>query len=299
MKLKFVAYWNDDYNIYSFINDIWNIDGEYDNYLTYGDDYTHLVILNKVNSYYKSEFKNTYGIVIEPYWSRSFDKNILDYCKKIITYQPDRFEQNRTIFSPLIGTHRLYNTDRNGEIIPEIGTTLKILNSNFEKTKKLSIIIGHHNDAYNHYSNESIYNKRQDLVKKLLNSDIDFDMFGKGWNIMDVRYKGELLNKIDGLKDYEYSICLENSHVSGEITEKFIDAIFCNTIPIYNGNKSINFFYPNSCEYIEYDANEVDNIRKIINSNKTFNDFELLKAKELYLKEYNPIKILINDIKNG
>lgn len=50
MKIKFAGYWNSDYNIYMFINDIWNIDGRYDDFITYADDYTHLVIMNYVNN---------------------------------------------------------------------------------------------------------------------------------------------------------------------------------------------------------------------------------------------------------
>lgn len=296
MKLKFVAYWDSDHNIYQFINDIWNLNGEFDQNITFKDDYDYLIILNKVdNTKYRIEKERTYGIVIEPYWSTSFDKNILDYAKKIITYQPDKYLENRTIHSPLIGTHRLYES--NGEIIPVEGTTKKILEYTHIKEKKLSIILSNHTDAYNHQSSEAIYHKRQDLLKKLLESDLDFDFFGKGWSFNDVRYKGTLSNKIHGLQKYEYSICLENSHVGGEITEKIIDAILCNTIPIYNGNPSVFDFYGNCCEYLEYDGNEISRIKDILNSGKSYKDYELDKAKDLYLNKYNPIKIILKDIK--
>jgi hypothetical protein len=298
MKLKFVAYWNTDYNIYQFINDIWNIDGQYDEYLTYKDDYDYLIILNKVdNNIYKPRIENTYGICIEPYWSNSFDKNLLSYCKKIVTYQPDKYNYERTIFAPLLGTHRLYNAEYHGEINPEEGITKKIIQQNFIKSKKLSIIINYHWDAYSHHSNESLYNKRDMFVRKLIASNLDFDMFGQDWPIFDRRYKGFLPNKIDGIKDYEYTICLENSAISGEITEKIIDAILCKTIPIYNGNKSIFDFYGNCCEYLEYDGNEIQRILEITSSNKTYLDYDFEKAQQLYLYEYNPIKIILEDIK--
>lgn len=299
MKLKFVAYWNTDYNIFQFINDIWNLDGRYDNNITYKDDYDYLVILNKVdNNIYKPIKDKTYGIVIEPYWSKSFDKNMLDYCRKIITYQPDKYNSDKTIFSPLIGTHRLYNAIYHGEISPENNATKRIIQENYPKSKKLSIIINYHADAYNHHSDETLYNKREDLVKKLLSSDLDFDMYGQDWRIFDRRYHGFIENKINGIKDYEYTICLENSAVSGEITEKIIDAVLCNTIPIYNGNKSIFDFYGNCCEYLEYDGDEINRIKEIINNGKTYLDYEFDKCKNLYLYEYNPIKIILNDIEN-
>jgi hypothetical protein len=296
MKIKFAGYWNSDYNIYRFINDIWNHDGSYSDVLTHQDDYTHLVIMNYVhNPSYRIEKDKTYGIVIEPYWSENFDKNMLSYCKKIVTYETNKYENGRTIWSPLLGTHRLYdaNPDGSGEIQPSSETTKKILTSQFNKTKTLSIIVSNAPVDNRSYTN---YNKRRELVTKLLNSDIEFDMYGRGWNLSDKRYRGPLMNKISGLSEYKYSICLENSCVSGNISEKFIDAILCNTIPIYNGHRDIEKFYPNAFEYIEYDGREIDRIKDIINSQKRLEDYSINHAKDLYLNSYNPIKIIMQDI---
>lgn len=296
MKIKFAGYWNSDYNIYSFINDIWNIDGKYSDKITYQEDYTHLVIMNYVdNKKYKINQEATYGIVIEPYWSENFDKNILSYCKKIVTYQPDKYDIKRTIHSPLIGTHRLYdaNKDGSGEINCIAGTTKNIIEKSINKNKKLSIIVSNIPNDSRSFAN---YRKRELLTRNLLNSDLDFDMYGRGWNINDSRYKGPLQNKINGIIDYEYTICLENSPISGNITEKFIDAVLCNTIPIYNGHRDIEKFYPNSCEYLEYDGKEIERIKSIINNGKTYKDYSLESAKDLYLNTYNPIKIIIDDI---
>lgn len=296
MKIKFAGYWNSDYNIYMFINDIWNIDGRYDDFITYADDYTHLVIMNYVNnSIYRIEKNNTYGILLEPYWSVNFDKHMLSYCKKVITCQPEFYENGRTIFSPLLGTHRLYNAnpDGGGEIQPAKDTTKDIVSRKFIKNKKLSIIVSSAPADKRPYTN---YTKRRELVHKMMSSNLDFDMYGRGWNLNDSRYKGPLMNKINGLADYKYSICLENSSISGNITEKFLDAILCGTVPIYNGNKDIEKFYPNSCEYLEYDGNEIERIKQIIDSEKKSDDYSLENAKNLYLNQYNPIKIVLNDI---
>jgi len=137
-----------------------------------------------------------------------------------------------------------------------------------------------------------------------MNSDLEFDMYGLGWHmndgygwhINDSRFKGPLVNKIDGIANYKYTIALENSPVSGEVTEKFIDAILCNTIPIYNGNRDIEKYYPNSCEYLDYDGNEINRIRAIINSNRTVRDYSFDDAKNRYFNVYNPIKIILDEI---
>ena len=296
IKIKFVAYWNSDYNIYSFVNDIWNINGSYSENITYQDDYTHLVILNSVdNSKYRVNPDCTYGIVIEPYWSENFDKNILNYCKKIVTYQPEKYQNGRTIHYPLLGTHRLYNAnpDGGGEINCIPGTTKEIIKKPIQKSKTLSIIVSNAPRDSRSFTN---YSKRKDLVDKLLNSDLEFDMYGRSWNLSDTRYKGPLSNKIHGTIDYKYTICLENSSISGNISEKFIDAVLCNTIPIYNGHKDIETFYPNCCEYLDYDGNEIERIKQIIHSGKTMNDYKFKEAADLYLNHYNPIKIVMEDI---
>jgi hypothetical protein len=301
MKIKFVAYWNSDYNIYSIINDIWNVTGEYNDILTYGNDYTHLVVLNSA-SIPNVPKENLFSIILEPHWSPNFDRSLFDRCNKVISYQPDVYGRDNIFFSPLIGTHRLYNTDHIGEIIHNPDTTKNILNSNFEKTKKLSIIINYHSEADNIKQTHDItrYKERQNLVFKLLESNIDFDMYGFNWNklgITDSRYKGPINNKIFGIKDYEYTLSLENSSIRGNITEKIIDGILCKTIPIYNGHESIFEFYPNSCEYINYDGNEIERIKSIIYGEKKQYDFD--GTINRYLNLYNPIKIIKNLIQNG
>jgi hypothetical protein len=298
MRIKFVAYWNTDREIYNFINDIWNFNGDFDEILTFQNDYTHLVVLNQVHFPFKKE--NTFGIIMEPYWSIYFDKNLPLKCNKIVTYQPEKYPYGNSIFKPLIGTHRLYDAHYHGEIIYKPNTTKDILNTKFEKTKNLSIIINNHDDYLEkkNLHSETRYLERKLLVDKLLDSNLDFDMYGQDWKITDSRYKGFLKNKINGIKDYKYTISLENSNIPGNITEKFIDAIMCETIPIYNGHTDISKFYPNSYEYLEYDGYEIERIKEIINSNKTADDYDFKKAKELFLNEYNPIKIIKEIIEN-
>ena len=292
MKIKFVGYWNTDENIFNFINDIWNIDHKYDDILTYNNDYTHLVVFNKIYQSFNKE--NTIGIIVEPNWSPNFDKNLPEKCFKLITYQPDKYNGDNLIEYPLLGTHRLYDCVYHGDLIFKKDTTKNILNSKFTKTKKLSIIINYHHDSFGQKNThpETLYFERENLVKKLISSDIDFDMYGQDWNIKDKRYKGILVNKLNGLKDYEYTLSLENSSIRGNITEKIIDPILCNTIPIYNGHKSIEEFYPNSYEYLDYDGNEIERIKDIINSDKNMNNYDFENSKNKYFNDYNPIKII-------
>ena len=295
--IKFVCNYNSDYNIYNLVNDVWNIDGKH--HLTYGNDYTHLIIFNKYDkNLIKVEKNNVYGIIHEPYWSGFFDKNLPSMCNKVYHYQPEKFiGYDNVIKTPFIGTHHLWDKQYKGEVMYKPNTTKNIISKEYIKTKKLSIILNNHGEI--DYSSECIWKKRQELARKLLSTNIDFDMYGIDWNLNDKRFKGYVVNKLDALKDYEYTLSLENSPISAEITEKFIDPILCGTIPIYNGHKDIELYYPNSYEYLEYGDNVIDDIYTIINSNKTKYDYDLDGAKYRFLNDYNPINLIKNDIKYG
>jgi hypothetical protein len=121
-------------------------------------------------------------------------------------------------------------------------------------------------------------------------------MYGRGWNITDRRYKGYVENKLDAIKDYQFSICMENSVEDGYITEKFIDSILCETVPIYYGSASVENWYGNCFEYIDVENDSIDKIKEIINDDKVYN-FD--KAKDFYLNINNPFNILLKYINNN
>jgi len=87
-------------------------------------------------------------------------------------------------------------------------------------------------------SNKSMcagHNNRLKWVSKLKN---DVDLYGSGFNWID--------KKEDGLKDYMFSVAIENSSYDTYYTEKITDCFAVGTIPIFYGNKDIgNIFNPN------------------------------------------------------
>lgn len=73
-------------------------------------------------------------------------------------------------------------------------------------------------------------------VREILGDKVD--SFGRGHN--------EISYKLDGLKDYMFSIVIENSKFDYYFTEKVMDCFTTGTIPIYWGCPSIgNFFDAN------------------------------------------------------
>jgi hypothetical protein len=82
-------------------------------------------------------------------------------------------------------------------------------------------------------------------------------------------------NKLDFIKDYKFVISFENSSYNGYVTEKIIEPLMVNSIPIYWGNPMVY-----------KDINE----KRIINSH-SFNDFEAVIKKIIELDKNDALAI--------
>tara|TARA_R110002126_G_C10479265_1_gene501758 strand:+ start:1432 stop:2262 length:831 start_codon:yes stop_codon:yes gene_type:complete len=111
----------------------------------------------------------------------------------------------------------------------------------YKKTKLLSMIASNKNLCKEH-------SYRLETVKKYKNK---LDFFGRGTT-------NELQNKIDGLRDYYFSIVMENSTHDNCYTEKLTDCLSVGTIPIYYGPKS-TYHHFNSNGII--DLKDFDNLK--------------------------------------
>jgi hypothetical protein len=76
------------------------------------------------------------------------------------------------------------------------------------------------------------HTKRLELFDQLKDNPTFKDhIFGREYRFIE--------DKIDGLKDYMFSIVIENSIYPKYYTEKVMDAFACGTVPIYYGDRSI------------------------------------------------------------
>jgi len=73
------------------------------------------------------------------------------------------------------------------------------------------------------------------LRHKIVDSDPAVDAYGRGYRSID--------RKEEGLDDYMFSYCIENTKSDLYYTEKIADAIACGTIPIYWGSDQIGEVY--------------------------------------------------------
>lgn len=92
------------------------------------------------------------------------------------------------------------------------------------KTKNVSIIASAKRMVQGHQL-------RHDIISNINNIDV----YGNGYKPIE--------NKITGLKDYKYSITVENCKLDYYFTEKLIDCFVTGTVPIYWGCPSIGKFF--------------------------------------------------------
>lgn len=273
-KIKFFSDYDRSEDLLSRFLDNYIID---DNLLefTTNDDYDFAVVFNRSDEPIKPAAK-IITVIQEPSWNEAHHiTTFLRTSDFIIIHDQKLFE-------------RYHNLVIGGKVIESpaymfyhdhLPKTFFEKSERIKKQKKLSIIVS------GLYFSVANYRKRVGLLEKILDSDLDIDIFGKRLQIDDPRFKGELDYKFRGLLPYEYSIAIENCNEKNYITEKFVDCLLCNTVPIYNGAPNIAEVYDDRYfKTIDLDSPSIiGDIKEIIASpapKSTIN-------KELYFNQYN------------
>jgi hypothetical protein len=151
----------------------------------------------------------------------------------------------------------------NAVFIPHGGTWMREEDiSIHEKNKLVSFIFS--------WKNWNAYHRMRFRVYDRVKEDNRVSCFGTGCeNPLDF--------KIDGLKDYMFSIVMENNIEPDYFTEKLLDCFLTGTIPVYMGTRHTeNYFDSEGIIYFEGDENLPD----IINS----------LSKELYESKIESVK---------
>ena len=171
-----------------------------------------------------------------------------------------------------------------------------------QKTKKCSMVVS----AKKNVEKNPFYEKRVGLVHKILESDLQIDIYGKGWddhNISDIRMKGFVEDKADALVPYEYSIAVENCVEDRYITEKFHDCILTDTKPIHCG-WSHNIYHNLIYDKFDIDSPTViDDLRAILNQPKRLQNtsyyphlpVKFKSEKITYYIHFSPFYVLLRN----
>ncbi|MET1056731.1 MAG: glycosyltransferase family 10 [Pedobacter sp.] len=247
---------------------------------TIAEDYDFAVVFNQTSDLIMPSAK-IITVIQEPSWSPAHQyTKFLKGSDYLIVHDAKLFEQKlgfklggTVIESP---SYMFYD-DR-------VDKTFFHYASSTQKVRKLSIIVSYLNVPL------GIYQKRTALLKKILESDLDIDIYGRKLAINDPRYKGYIDYKFTGLLPYEYSIAIENSEEKNYLTEKFVDCVLCNTIPIYHGAPNAADIYDRSYfRQLDLDSPTViEDIKSIIAIPAPYSTVN----KMIYFKEYNLYKKL-------
>lgn len=134
--------------------------------------------------------------------------------------------------------------------------------------------------------------EHRNLFFKKISNLINLDIYG-GPGVK--KYVGKnymhpvsgFINKEIGIRDYKYSIAIENSSQKNYFTEKILDCLLLWSIPIYWGCPNISSFFPEHSFYnIELDKPE--EIHSIIKRPIEKKNIEAMKeARDLILNKYN------------
>ena len=95
------------------------------------------------------------------------------------------------------------------------------------KEKMCSLIASAKRDSTGH-------KLRHRVVDRVRQQGLDVDVMGRGYTPFE--------SKADGLAPYCYSVVIENVREANYFSEKLVDAVLCNTVPIYWGCPNLDRF---------------------------------------------------------
>ena len=202
---------------------------------------------------------------------------ILGECSSIRTYKKCYLNQ----FGKVIGAHSaVHPKDKqapgHGWFYENSLSELEVM-APFPKPLDLSIISSNKTFTPGH-------KRRLDFCRQLardLNCEEHF--YGRGIKNFE--------SKWSALKNYKYTIAIENSCENHWITEKLTDSFLSHTFPFYYGAPNVSDYYPEHC-FIQINLNDYTSTRKLIeatlnNENHYFEHQKyLIEARLLYLQKY-------------
>jgi hypothetical protein len=269
--------------------------------LTNGDNFDYLVTLCHGAEMLTTPIEKNILIGMEPSWSANSRRDLIDKCKLVIT--PDEQAQGDNVIHrhPFMfcedsrndAQSRFVNGPTPSDYLSNINFHPKIDRRLYKK--KLSYFVANHAalaGAQQHP--QSNYYAKENLLFKILKSDLNCDIYGRGWNLQDSRYKGAPPLKADGLKDYKYSIAIDNACEKYYLSEKLFDCFLNNCVPIYYGCTTAHEAYDSRSFAVFFPEREdaVEQLKKIINMpTETYQPY-VLQSKQKYYTEHNLFNFL-------
>jgi len=286
MKIKICAGWDSCENITKRLFDQFNT-GTCTFDFVFDNTYDIIVYNNYITETPKSGSK-AFLFFHEPSWSGSHQKQ---FDQEIIIFGFDSelysAPNGRVIEIPACMFYGGTGPYREGW---DFWTYKNLISISFDKTKNISSVISSLGKEGS-YPPRCIYSERYNLLNSLVSDDFNYiDFYG---------YNLGLSLKKDGLVDYRFSLCVENSNEKNYVSEKFYDCILTNTIPIYFGCNNIKDIWPFGGYFSIEDIRDINAIKNLlryieINAESLYNTMlpDLLKIKKEYFQKYNILKVI-------
>lgn len=206
---------------------------------------------------FKINHPNKIGMLMEP---RAMNSTIYDWISDVANYSNFKWV--------LTYDEELLKIDKKFQFYPHcMCWVLQKDQKIYNKTKLISTIASSKKQLIGH-------NLRHQAINVLQGK---LDVFGRGYNPVDY--------KLNALKDYAFSLTIENSKNDNYFTEKLIDCFVTGTVPVYWGMPSIGKFF-NTDGMIIFDTLEE---LQIIMESLTFEKYNsmLLVIEENFIRAKN------------
>jgi hypothetical protein len=250
-------------------------DSMYDNIkFTTNDDYTHAILINKAMPNLSIPKENVIGFSVEPPYYLNIDDTFINYVEKNVSaYYIGDLNYNTTKlkqpFRSQIGF--IWHSPLQQVLSPKIGF-MSIIFSDKKETP---------GQCYRH-----------SLVEAILKTNLPIDIFGRGCEYLSQNNDQRIKGKFNGSKpyqNYKFTIAIENFALSHYVSEKFIDAMMFETIPLYYGASCIDTYFEN--QFIRLSGNILEDMELIQFVVDYPNDLELTKINRFKAwKKFNLIE---------
>jgi hypothetical protein len=220
-------------------------------YITNGNDFTHVIILNTAMPQIAHIPKqNVIGFAFEPIHFLGLTEQFIRYAQQYIGkyYIGDKYDLPEPFVERF--AHMWHNP-----ILKYVPT----------KSKRISMMVSEKNKQEGH-------KYRHDLITKILGTDLPIDIYGRGcvyYDFMgDPRVKGKF-REIEPYENYDFHICIENFQTNHYFSEKITNALLCETTPIYMGCRNIENYFPDKVIVLSGDLQKDMELLRNISENPT------------------------------
>lgn len=246
-------------------------------YITDGDEYTHVIILNTAMPVLPEGFPkdNVIGLAFEPPVYLGINYKFIEYAQKYIGKY--FIGSKSSLPSPFVEYYSYMWHITPPTHVPEKKNIMSIMISN--KTQQL----GH---RYRHQ-----------LAQEILKTNLPVDIYGKGcdqpiYNKQDSRVKGHFTN-LEPYESYEFHIAIENIQTNDYFSEKLTNTLLCGTTPVYLGARNVREYFPDKLICLSGDINldmkMITNITQDPAKYRRVSDMNKIKNKIFLLRNLDTI----------